>query len=302
MRKQLGRFLSELSSSQLQENSPEPPSIIIQTTSECWIWLDLPKTIKCKPCNCDHLFCYPCLRSWVNVTNACPLWKITFKFIVKLNEDGSEDSREEVMDRKPQIDQIYFNAIEQSWYVCGRDDNEGQLLICDNCDTRVCHTYCDHLDVIPDTEWFWSSWRAGDREYNILGTFDINEFDLIEGQPSTVEFEEDKHYDSANDEEYDPNNDTLHSPYQEREERGYQTNSRKTFDDDFDDDDFSDNSNSWGYESTYYMRSGIATRLTRSSMRSSRSKRNKSLRLYDSEVQIPPKKLTKKRDVKIKSK
>ena len=298
----MGKLISEFSSNQPQDYLTEPPSAICQTSSDWWICLEVTKTIKWKPCICEHLFWYTCLKDWWNVTNAWPLCKITFKFIVKLKEDGSEESREEVMDKKPVVDQIYFNAVDERWYIWDRDDNEGQLLICDNWDARVCHTYWDNLDVVPESEWFWSHWRAGERDYNILANFLENEFDIIEGQPSTIELEEEKFYDSENDDEYDPNYDTIHSPWIEKDEKKYQPNSKKTFDDDFDYNEFSDNSNSMGYESTYYMRSGIATRLTRSSMRYSKPRRNKFSRSNDREVHLPSKRLTKKREVKFRIK
>lgn len=28
-------------------------------------------------------------------------------------------------------------------YVCGQGDDEANLLICDSCDEKICHVYCD---------------------------------------------------------------------------------------------------------------------------------------------------------------
>ena len=37
--------------------------------------------------------------------------------------------------------------------ICGSDDNENVLLLCDGCDT-ACHTYCADLDEVPRGPWF----------------------------------------------------------------------------------------------------------------------------------------------------
>ena len=39
-------------------------------------------------------------------------------------------------------------------YVCDLGDNEQDLLICDECNYRICHTYCCGLNSIPDSDWF----------------------------------------------------------------------------------------------------------------------------------------------------
>jgi len=40
-------------------------------------------------------------------------------------------------------------------YECGVDDEEEKLLICDTCDYKICHFYCDGLPKLPAEEQAW---------------------------------------------------------------------------------------------------------------------------------------------------
>lgn len=60
-----------------------------------------------------------------------------------------------------------FFVADQYCYVCDKDDNTYLLLICDKCNTHVCHTYCldPPSDVIPDGEWV-CFYCKNDQNYN----------------------------------------------------------------------------------------------------------------------------------------
>ena len=298
-RKQFEKFINQLSDNRDLSKVCEPENKKYQESSECCICLDLPKTTKWKPWNCDHLFWYPWLRSWWNVTNACPLCKITFKFIVKLTNTGAEEGREEVKDKKPDVEQIYFSSIEQSCYIWGRDDNEGQLLIWDYWDIKVCHTYWDNLDVIPDTDWFWVNWRIEERRYSELRPSNGVLSDIQEEQHSS-DNEESKNYDSENDEEYDPKSKKFQQLMDERESKKYQVNwGVQIFNEDIIYEDCFEHSNSYQYIPRYNTRNSSSYR----SSRYIRPTRELNKRKSKGEYQKPSKKFkNNKRELKFRSK
>lgn len=52
-------------------------------------------------------------------------------------------------------------------YECGTNDEEDKILICDSCDFKTCHFYCDGLPKLPSEEqaWFCKFCIDSDREY-----------------------------------------------------------------------------------------------------------------------------------------
>ena len=41
-------------------------------------------------------------------------------------------------------------------YICGSDENMYLMLVCDGCNKKTCHTYCDNRiegNLIPDDDW-----------------------------------------------------------------------------------------------------------------------------------------------------
>ena len=194
----------------------KPENTSMKMTKECCICLEIPKNEKSKPSIWNHLFCYTCLKSWWNVTNAWPLCKIQFPYIVILNEKGAEMRREKVEDKKPGTELDYLNQIAERWYVWNRSDSEDALLICDYWDYNVWHTYWDNLDAIPDSEWFCDICRQ-------IPPDQIAER-LLEYEYSSDSIEEESDHndlveESENDEEYDPNNDTINNSFRTRENR-----------------------------------------------------------------------------------
>ncbi len=39
-------------------------------------------------------------------------------------------------------------------YRCGQYGDDGNMLICERCEARACHWYCDGLPELPDRDWY----------------------------------------------------------------------------------------------------------------------------------------------------
>ncbi|CAF3722795.1 unnamed protein product [Adineta steineri] len=111
------------------------------------------------PENCEHSFCLACIVEWAKKNNSCPIDRITFRRIFKKHSYTSpkpydtmkvQDNRLEI-----QLEDDFLGMIDDdiSCRVCGRDDQEDLLLICDECGNGY-HTYCLELPGVPETpEW-----------------------------------------------------------------------------------------------------------------------------------------------------
>ncbi len=111
--------------------------------------------------SCSHEFCFECLWEWSKVTNSCPLCKEEFLKITKMDSNGGTETlsitakKAQFDDEEDSEDLIVANA-DNFCYCCRHEDNFQYLLICNNCNTKCCHTYCldPPLDHIPQNEWF----------------------------------------------------------------------------------------------------------------------------------------------------
>jgi hypothetical protein len=127
--------------------------------------------------SCSHRFCYPCISKWSGVANTCPLCRSRFQTITqrlrvktssqKEGEQGGPNPLGRVLgvedveqrDQRAQFEDPNF----QQWIdslvcmVCGGEDNEECLIICDECQSVACHTYCANLDSVPEGEWLCQS-------------------------------------------------------------------------------------------------------------------------------------------------
>ncbi|CAF2522575.1 unnamed protein product [Rotaria sp. Silwood2] len=111
------------------------------------------------PENCEHSFCWTCITQWAKKNNSCPIDRIAFRRIFKKNSFTSakpydsvkvKDNRAEV-----QLEDDFLELIDDdiTCRVCGRDDQEDLLLICDECGNGY-HTFCLELSGVPETpEW-----------------------------------------------------------------------------------------------------------------------------------------------------
>ncbi|KAL4522815.1 hypothetical protein Ndes2526B_g00854 [Nannochloris sp. 'desiccata'] len=129
--------------------------------------------------SCNHVFCHDCIAKWATIENSCPCCKVRFDVIRRkkisctpgrlsnlppyapipgkvIGEERCEEVNQRPIFEDPSFEQWIQNVV---CLVCGNADNEDQLLLCDECD-GACHTYCAHLDSIPEGEWFCSSCTA----------------------------------------------------------------------------------------------------------------------------------------------
>ncbi|CAF1434131.1 unnamed protein product [Adineta ricciae] len=111
------------------------------------------------PENCEHSFCLACLIEWAKKNNSCPIDRKVFRKIFKKHSFTSPKPYDtmKVQDNRLEL-QLEDNFLEMidddiTCRVCGRDDQEDLLLICDECGNGY-HTFCLELPSVPDTpEW-----------------------------------------------------------------------------------------------------------------------------------------------------
>ncbi|KHN72460.1 PHD and RING finger domain-containing protein 1 [Toxocara canis] len=168
-----------MSKSRLDKKGTKPTD----EASDCMICLSPPKFPKGRPDDCDHVFCYLCLRNWLKRRSECPLCKRSTKFIVKMYADG-KTAEVKVKERTAAhyenefvtAEELQPNAHEPAvditiayarCRVCLRSDNENQLMLCDGvvgheedgtaikCNAAY-HCYClpGGTTDVPDGDWF----------------------------------------------------------------------------------------------------------------------------------------------------
>jgi hypothetical protein len=103
--------------------------------------------------HCKHEFCKDCIENWSKMTNLCPLCKVEFSRITFFA--GHHKKVKKIEKRSLHLDEEEAEELDcmEACIVCGRDDDEPLLLVCDECNYYVCHTYCDNLKGIPEGEW-----------------------------------------------------------------------------------------------------------------------------------------------------
>ena len=65
---------------------------------------------------------------------------------------GKRVKRKKYKAEKQALEDWFLNC-DKACLICGKEDNDTYLLVCDTCNFRICHTFCVGLDSIPDTEW-----------------------------------------------------------------------------------------------------------------------------------------------------
>jgi hypothetical protein len=119
---------------------------------------------------CQHQFCKECIDHWSNLSNTCPVCKEEFKKIIYLQDDKTVEKS--VKKRKFQ----YEEEEEESWLedcaencmVCGKNNDQHLLLVCDKCHHNICHVSCAGLELIPDEDWICSEcFKKGRRKQRL---------------------------------------------------------------------------------------------------------------------------------------
>ena len=109
------------------------------------------------PDGCNHDFCRSCLIEWSQRSAKCPICKTLYNNIfvyengikkqISLNEirrnykkeNNSNESEEE--------------NIEKICYICKKNEDESNLIICERCKACFCHYYCIKLKKKP-SKWY----------------------------------------------------------------------------------------------------------------------------------------------------
>ncbi|EEH44738.1 uncharacterized protein PADG_01027 [Paracoccidioides brasiliensis Pb18] len=113
---------------------------------------------------CGHTLHDECLKPWVERANSCPICRQNFNMVELTDTVGGPvvssycvEDRVQVADIDPSIvvDELDAESDSQPCPICGYDDNEDVLLLCDGCDVAI-HTYCVGLDAVPSGPWFCS--------------------------------------------------------------------------------------------------------------------------------------------------
>ncbi|OJJ47009.1 hypothetical protein ASPZODRAFT_31362, partial [Penicilliopsis zonata CBS 506.65] len=112
---------------------------------------------------CGHILHNICLKPWVERANSCPICRRSFNIVELSDRPGGPvtssyavEDRVQVADVDPSMIIDYIDddlADFQPCPVCGNDDNEEVLLLCDGCDVAY-HTYCVGLDAVPPGNWY----------------------------------------------------------------------------------------------------------------------------------------------------
>ena len=140
----------------------KPPSNKITLKSSpklpnCSICLDEIKILSTIS-ECQHNFCFECLSQWVEKSSSCPLCRKEFTKFSFIDEKNNKKIKEVV---PKQFEDFEYEFEDEFWYdnsadncmVCKNTNNTHLMLVCDNCNYNVCHTYCTNLDRIPDGDW-----------------------------------------------------------------------------------------------------------------------------------------------------
>lgn len=120
-----------------------------------------------KPCN--HILHDPCLQTWTQKANSCPICRQNFNEVEVYDKVGGNLlSTYAVADKKQVADFDYLSWVGDNpedvesapCPICNETDQEESLLICDGCDANY-HIHCIGLLGIPRGDWFCMECVAG---------------------------------------------------------------------------------------------------------------------------------------------
>lgn len=114
---------------------------------------------------CGHTLHNTCLKEWTAKANSCPICRQNFNLVEVYDKIGGTQLSTYTVEDKKQVAEFDAQAIFDDYGenlddeistpcpVCGRDDHEEVLLLCDGCDTAY-HTHCIGLESVPEGAWF----------------------------------------------------------------------------------------------------------------------------------------------------
>ncbi|KRX04933.1 Zinc finger, FYVE/PHD-type [Pseudocohnilembus persalinus] len=189
----------QLSTIKKRKNKHQKPLEPFQESEEinCCICFDKPENQIYGVLKCNHKYCYQCIKDWADVTNQCPMCRTEFKIILKKDflEQYQQDIK--VKNKKQKIPDHYLEEIgggeqeqeqqgyddydagienaEDTCYKCNGQEYPENMIVCDLCDTKVCHAMCDDSiedGTIPAGDWYCHYCREEDENFVEESSFD----------------------------------------------------------------------------------------------------------------------------------
>lgn len=119
------------------------------------------------PDGCNHDFCKECLIEWSQRSSQCPICKQPY-YNIFIYDKGIKKSLS-ISKIRSEYKAIISNSSEEEGggegeeeenddedvcYICGKSNDETNLLVCDGCNKKFCHYYCLNLKKIPTKNWY----------------------------------------------------------------------------------------------------------------------------------------------------
>ena len=123
------------------------------------------------PDGCNHNFCKSCLIEWSIRSSKCPmckkyytkiftydkgvkrqipLYELRAKYKNVIKDSETYNNEENI------ISEEIEDLSDVGCYICGKNNEPENLLICDRCHKNLCHYYCNNLKKIPEGNWYCS--------------------------------------------------------------------------------------------------------------------------------------------------
>ena len=146
--------------SEVKENKKKHLKVLKKNTDnkEMQLSLDAECDICCytieelaNPDGCNHDFCKNCLIEWSQRSEKCPICKTVFRNIF-IYDNGIKKQIPLIEIRKKYKKEKKNDSnedIEKVCYVCKKNTDPNNLIICGRCRGNYCHYYCIHLNKKP---------------------------------------------------------------------------------------------------------------------------------------------------------
>ena len=125
--------------------------------AECIICCSTIKELA-NPDGCSHDFCKTCLIEWSQRSGKCPMCKQMYNNIyiydngikkqISLNEIRKNYKKEN------NNENLEENNIDKICYICKKNNDFENLILCDRCKGSFCHFYCCNLNKMPQGKWY----------------------------------------------------------------------------------------------------------------------------------------------------
>ena len=129
--------------------------------TECIICTCIIKELA-NPDGCNHDFCKSCLIEWSQRSSKCPMCKKLYNNIIfyengikkqmSLNEIRKDYYKNILNENNNESDNE--SNIDEGCYICGKNTDQCNLLVCGRCKGNFCHYYCINLNKIPEGKWY----------------------------------------------------------------------------------------------------------------------------------------------------